>query len=101
VIVKPETVIAWHQRSFRLWWKWKSRRRLGRPPVPADIRTLICTMAQANPLWGAPRIHGELLRGTTTQRYMHLSPAALDRTIELLESNNAEKFGDMLETGQA
>ena len=62
VIVKPETVIAWHRRGFRLWWAWKSRRRLGRPTVPTDVRTLIRTMAQANPRWGAPRIHGELLK---------------------------------------
>ena len=61
VIVKPETVIAWHRRGFRLWWAWKSR-RIGRPTVAADVRTLIRTMAQANPLWGAPRIHGELLK---------------------------------------
>jgi putative transposase len=62
VIVKPETVIAWHRRGFRLWWNWKSRCRIGRPTVPANIRTLIRTMAQANPRWGAPRIHGELLK---------------------------------------
>src|ERR1700686_227372 len=62
VIVKPETVIAWHRQGFRLWWAWRSRRRIGRPTVPADIRTLIRTMAQANPRWGAPRIHGELLK---------------------------------------
>jgi putative transposase len=62
VIVKPETVIAWHRRGFRLWWTWKSRRCLGRPTMPADVRTLIRTMAQANPRWGAPRIHGELLK---------------------------------------
>ena len=62
VIVKPETVIAWHRRGFRLWWAWKSRRRMGRPIVPTDVRTLIRTMAQANPRWGAPRIHGELLK---------------------------------------
>src|SRR5712691_1798164 len=62
VIVKPETVIAWHRRGFRLWWAWKSRRRIGRPTVAADVRTLIRTMAQANPRWGAPRIHGELLK---------------------------------------
>ena len=49
VIVKPETVIAWHRRGFRLWWTWKSGRRMGRPTVPTDIRTLIRTMAQANP----------------------------------------------------
>jgi putative transposase len=62
VIVKPETVIAWHRRGFRLWWSWKSRRRMGRPTVPADIRALIREMANANPRWGAPRIHGELLK---------------------------------------
>jgi hypothetical protein len=57
-----ETVIAWHRRGFSLWWAWRSRRRIGRPTVPADIRTLIRTMAQSNPRWGAPRIHGELLK---------------------------------------
>ena len=49
VIVKPETVIAWHRRGFRLWWAWKSRRRIGLPTVTADVRTLIRTMAEANP----------------------------------------------------
>ena len=48
VIVKPETVIDWHRRGFRLWWTWKSRRRMGRSTVPVDVRTLIRTMAQAN-----------------------------------------------------
>jgi putative transposase len=62
IIVKPETVIAWHRQGLRLWWRWKSRRRTGRPSVPADVRSLIRTMSQANPLWGAPRIHGELLK---------------------------------------
>jgi transposase InsO family protein len=62
VIVKPETVIAWHRQGFRLWWTWKSRRRTGRPTVPTDVRALIRTMSQANSLWGAPRIHGELLK---------------------------------------
>jgi putative transposase len=61
-IVRPETVIAWHRRGFRVFWTWKSRRRLGRPTVPVDVRTLIRTMSAANPLWGAPRIHGELLK---------------------------------------
>jgi len=62
VIVKPETVLAWHRRGFRLFWTWKSRRPLGRPVIPPDVRLLIRTMAAANPLWGAPRIHGELLK---------------------------------------
>jgi putative transposase len=62
VIVKPETVVAWHRQGFRVFWTWKSRGRTGRPPVAADIRALIRTMAQENPLWGAPRVHGELLK---------------------------------------
>jgi transposase InsO family protein len=62
VIVKPETVIGWHRAGFRLFWKWKSRSRSGRPKVPLEIRQLILDMSLANPLWGAPRIHGELLK---------------------------------------
>jgi hypothetical protein len=62
VIVKPDTVIAWHRQGFRLFWTWKSRRRVGWPTVPLEVRTLIRTMSEANPLWGAPRIHGELLK---------------------------------------
>jgi putative transposase len=62
VIVKPETVIAWHRQGFRLWWTWKSRGRMGRPTVSAEVRALIRTMAATNPRWGAPRIHGELLK---------------------------------------
>jgi transposase InsO family protein len=63
VIVKPETVIAWHRKGFRLFWTWKVRcGQSGRPPVPKDIRDLIRKMSRQNPLWGAPRIHGELLK---------------------------------------
>ncbi len=61
VLVKPETVIRWHRKGFRLYWKWKSR-GLGRPRVSPEIRDLIRQMCRANPLWGAPRIHGELLK---------------------------------------
>ncbi|MFN2448071.1 MAG: IS3 family transposase [Vicinamibacterales bacterium] len=59
-IVKPETVIAWHRRGFRLFWTWKSRQHAGRACVPRDVRALIRELSTANPLWGAPRIHGEL-----------------------------------------
>jgi hypothetical protein len=62
IIVKPETVVAWHRKGFRLFWTWKSRCRTGRPPVSSDARALIRKMAPENPLWGAPRIHGELLK---------------------------------------
>ena len=60
-IVQPETVIRWQRTGFRLFWTWKNRRHgPGRPAVAPDVRVLIRTMARANPLWGAPRIHGEL-----------------------------------------
>jgi transposase InsO family protein len=63
VIVKPETVIAWHRKGFRLFWTWKVRRgQPGRPAVPKDVRELIRRMSRENPLWGAPRLHGELLK---------------------------------------
>jgi hypothetical protein len=61
-IVKPDTVIRWHRTGFRLYWRWKSRHRCGRPAVPLEIRRLIREMSLANPLWGTPRIHGELLK---------------------------------------
>jgi putative transposase len=61
-IVKPETVIAWHRKGFRLYWKWKSRHALGRPRVSREVIELIRKMSLANPRWGAPRIHGELLK---------------------------------------
>jgi putative transposase len=63
VIVKPNTVIAWHRKTFRLFWTWKVRRgQPGRPTVPRDVRELIRRLSRENPLWGAPRIHGELLK---------------------------------------
>jgi hypothetical protein len=61
IIVKPETVIRWHRKGFKLYWTWKSRKRTGRPPIDAEIRKLIRRIASENPTWGAPRIHGELL----------------------------------------
>src|ERR1700716_1374603 len=61
-IVKPETVVKWHRAGFRLYWRWKSKARDGRPAVPLEIRKLIREMSIANPLGGAPRIHGELLK---------------------------------------
>jgi len=61
VLVQPETLIRWHREGFRRYWRWKSR-RLGRPPVHQALRDLIGRMSRENPLWGAPRIHGELLK---------------------------------------
>jgi putative transposase len=60
VLVKPGTVIEWHRRGFRLYWRWRSRS--GRPAIDTGVRELIRQMSSANPLWGAPRIHGELLK---------------------------------------
>src|SRR5712664_360180 len=72
VLVKPATVLDWHRKGFRLYWRRRSR-RLGRPRMSREIRDLIRKMSQANPLWGAPRIHGELL---TVGRYLPWRPKA-------------------------
>ena len=77
IVVKPATVIAWHRKGFRLFWTWKVRHgQPGRPSVPKDVRELIRLMSRANPTWGAPRIHGELLKlgmnigETSVSKYM-------------------------------
>jgi transposase InsO family protein len=81
VLVKPATVVQWHRKGFRLYWQWRSR-RLGRPKMSTEIRDLIRRMSLANPLWGAPRIHGELLKlgikvsQATVGRYMPWRPKA-------------------------
>ena len=75
-IIRPATLLRWHRAGFRAYWRWKSRPRGGRPGTPADIRRLIREMSIANPFWGAPRIHGELLKlgidvgQTTVAKYM-------------------------------
>src|SRR5262245_773041 len=75
-IIRPATLLRWHRAGFRAYWRWKSRSLGGRPSVPADFRRLIREMSIANPLWGAPRIHGELLKlgidvgQTTVAKYM-------------------------------
>jgi hypothetical protein len=61
-IVRPETLVRWHRAGFRRYWRWKSRSLGGRPKIDADVRALIRRMSAENPLWGAPRIHGELLK---------------------------------------
>jgi hypothetical protein len=76
VIVKPETVLCWHRRGFRAYWRWKSWRRGGRPRIDGELRALIRRISRENPTWGAPRIHGELLMlgieasESTVGRYM-------------------------------
>src|SRR5713226_2384669 len=61
-IIRPETLVRWHRAGFRRYWRWKSRSLGGRPQIAADLRALIRQMSAENPLWGAPRIHGELLK---------------------------------------
>src|ERR1700716_2261149 len=61
-IVRPETLVRWHRAGFRRYWRWKSRSLGGRPQIDTDLRALIRQMSAENPLWGAPRIHGELLK---------------------------------------
>src|SRR4030081_1001494 len=61
-IIRPATLVRWHRAGFRCYWRWKLRRRGGRPQIEADLRTLIRRMSVENPLWGSPRIHGELLK---------------------------------------
>ena len=76
VIVQPETVLRWHRAGFKAFWRWRSRGASGRPRLPKQIRHLIRKVSLANPLWGAPRIHGELLKlgvdvaQSTVARYM-------------------------------
>ncbi len=61
-VVQPETILRWHRAGFKAFWRWKSRCRRGRPRIDRELRDLIRRMSQENPLWGAPRIHGELLK---------------------------------------
>jgi hypothetical protein len=77
MIVKPETVLAWHRKGFRSFWTWRVRRgKPGRPSIPQQIRDLIRMISRNNPRWGAPRIHGKLLKlgieitGPTVAKYM-------------------------------
>jgi putative transposase len=60
-VVQPETVLRWHCAGFKMFWRWKSRNRAGRPRIDRGLRDLIRRMSRENPLWGASRIHGELL----------------------------------------
>jgi transposase InsO family protein len=75
-IIRPDTIVRWHRAGFRAYWRWRSRPRWGRPRAPLELRQLIREMSLDNPLWGAPRIHGELLKlgfnvgQTTVARYM-------------------------------
>ena len=97
-VVQPATVLAWHRRGFRLFWTWKSRHRTGRPGVPADVRALIREMSTANPLWGTPRIHGELLKlgisvsESTVAKYLRRHPRPPSQTWRTFLTNHASQI---------
>ena len=99
VIVQPETVIAWHRKGFRLFWTWKIRRgQPGRPTVPREVRDLIRRMCRENPGWGAPRIHGELLKigidigETSVGKYMVHGRKPASQTWRTFLENHAQQL---------
>ena len=100
-IVQPETIIRWHRAGFRLYWRWKSRSRGGPPKVPIEIRRLIRDMSVANRLWGAPRIHGELLKlgievaQSTVAKYMARSGRGRSQTWKTFLHNHAAGIAAM------
>src|SRR4030081_780562 len=100
-IVQPETIIRWHRAGFRLYWRWKSRSHGGRPKVPMEIRRLIREMSLANRLWGAPRIHGELLKlgievaQSTVAKYMARSGRGRSQTWKTFLHNHAAGIAAM------
>jgi transposase InsO family protein len=97
-VVQPATVIGWHRRGFRLFWTWKSRRRTGRLGVSHEVRDLIRTLSTANPLWGAPRIHGELQKlgisvsHSTVAKYMRRHPHPPSQARRTFLTNHAHQI---------
>ena len=97
-LVKPETIIAWHRRGFRFFWTWKSRGRTGRPSVPKDVRVLIRELSSQNPLWGAPRIHGELRKlgisvsQSTVAKYMRRHQTSPSQSWRTFLTNHADQI---------
>jgi len=98
-IVSPDTVVRWHRRGFALYWRWKSRRRgVGRPALSADLRALIRAMQDANPTWGAPRIHGELRKlgievgQSTVAKYLRRRPRPPSHTWRTCLANHVSQI---------
>src|SRR5215831_16602715 len=102
IIVKPETVIGWHRRGFRWYWTWKIRHgRSGRPRVPEETRDLIRTMSSENPIWGAPRIHSELMKlginisEASVAKYMVRSPKPPSQTWRTFLNNHFSQLASV------
>jgi transposase InsO family protein len=95
-VVRPDTILRSHRAGFRAYWRWKSRSRPGRPRVSRELRELIRRMSKENPLWGAPRIHGELLKlgfviaESTVSKYMARRPGPPSQTWRTFLRNNAD-----------
>ena len=97
-VVKPETILRWHRLGFKAFWRWKSRNRAGRPKVDRELRDLIRQMSRENPIWGAPRIHGELLMlgfevaQSTVSKYMVRGRRPPSQSWKAFLQNHAEEI---------
>ena len=95
-VVKPETILRWHRSGFKAFWRWKSRHRAGRPKIDRELRDLIRRMSKENPLWGASRIHGELLMlgfevaQSTVSKYLVRPAKPPSQTWKTFLQNHAE-----------
>ena len=95
-VVQPGTILRWHRAGFRAYWRWKSRRQSGRPRVSLELRAMIRRMSKENPLWGAPRIHGEMLKlgfeiaESTVSKYMIRRRGPPSQTWQTFLRNHAD-----------
>ena len=95
-VVQPETILRWHRAGFKVFWRWKSRNRAGRPKIDRDLRDLIQRMSRENPLWGGSRIHGELLMlgfevtQSTVSKYMARPSKPPSQTWKTFLQNHTE-----------
>jgi hypothetical protein len=99
-VVQPETILRWHRAGFKVFWRWKSRNRAGRPKIDRGLRDLIQRMSRENPLWGASRIHGELLMlgfevaQSTVSKYMARPSKPPSQTWKTFLQNHTEAITD-------
>jgi len=94
-VVQPETILRWHRAGFKVFWRWKSLNRAGRPKIDRGLRDLIRRVSRENPLWGASRIHGELMLGlevaqSTVSKYMARPSKPPSQTWKTFLQNHAD-----------
>jgi hypothetical protein len=100
-VIQPDTIMRWHRSGFRAIWRWKSRRRVGRLGIAKDMQDLIREISRANPLWGAPRIHGELLKlgidvaQSTVAKYMSRTSCPPSQSWRTFLHNHAEAIASI------